>query len=77
MGVREKNPVRGKTVKVRSQGLGMTSHAANPIVEIVDGDKENIWFFLTESEWTGEEPEHHPACKLPRCHYVSISNQND
>lgn len=68
MSVREENTLCCETVEVGSQGLGMTFHTANPIVEIVYRNKENMGLFLTESQRTGEESNRYPSSQFSQNH---------
>ena len=42
MGIFEKNAGGSQTVQIRGKGLRVTTHAADPIVQIVDCDKKDI-----------------------------------
>ena len=42
MGIFEQNAGGGQTVQIRGKGLRVTTHAADPIVQIVDCNKKNI-----------------------------------
>lgn len=43
MRVRKENPAAGKPIDVRRQRLRMAAQAADPVVEIVEGDEEDVW----------------------------------
>jgi hypothetical protein len=42
MGIAEKDAARGQAVQVRRLRLGMTVHAPDPIVQVVNGDHEHV-----------------------------------
>jgi hypothetical protein len=44
--VAEQRAALGQSVNIRGQRLGMSPEASNPIVQVIDRDKENIfgWF---------------------------------
>ena len=44
MSVGEKNPSSGEPVNVGRPGVRMPTEAANPVVQIIDGDEEDIGF---------------------------------
>ena len=43
MGLLEENPIASKFVDVRSLCLGMSAEAADPVVQVVDSDEQNVW----------------------------------
>ena len=45
MGVGEKHSARGKTIDIRGLRLGVTAQTANPIVEVIYGDQQNVGLF--------------------------------
>ena len=58
----EENPLAGKLVDVGSLRLWMSSEASNPVVQIVDGDEQNVrpidrgvGVSLIESKYRDEE----------------------
>ena len=42
MSIFEENAGGGQTVQIRGKGLRVTTHAADPIVQIVDCNKKNV-----------------------------------
>ena len=42
MGIREDNPSFGKAIHVRRQRLRMSAKKADPIVQVIDGDEQDI-----------------------------------
>ena len=43
MRVGERHAHRAQPIKVGRLGLGIDAHVAHPVVQVVDGDEENIW----------------------------------
>ena len=43
MRITKKRAARRKPVEVRRPGLRMSPEAADPIVQVVDGDEQNVW----------------------------------
>ena len=50
MSIGEQRPPLGEAVNVRRLDLRMTAQATNPIILIIDGDKEDIRFLLPEQK---------------------------
>ena len=44
MGVGKKHPAFGQRVNIRCLYLRMTLEASHPVIEIINGDEENIGF---------------------------------
>ena len=44
MRVRENNPFGSQLIHVRRSGLGIALQHAIPVVQIIDGDEQYIWF---------------------------------
>ena len=44
MCVREDNPFGSQLIHVRGVGLGIALQAPSPVVEIIDGNKQNVGF---------------------------------
>ena len=42
VGVGEEDGLGGESLEVRSEGLRVTSEGANPVVEVIDGDEEDV-----------------------------------
>ena len=58
VGVGEEGAPLGEGVDVRCPGLGMSAEAADPVVEVVDGDEDDVGFFCGgagEKEGEAEE----------------------
>jgi hypothetical protein len=43
MRITEKDSPRSQTVNIGSLRLWMTTKATDPIIQVVDGNKQNIW----------------------------------
>ena len=43
MGVREEHAPRRETIDIRCLRLWVSAEAADPIVEVVDGNEEDVW----------------------------------
>ncbi len=50
MGVGKQRAPRGKPVEVGSLYLRVPAQTADPIIQVIDGDEEDIGFFLSISE---------------------------
>lgn len=46
MRIGEQHPAGRQPVKIRRTGLRMSTQAANPVVEIIHGDKQDVWLDL-------------------------------
>ena len=44
MGVSEEDSPVGQSINVGRPGIGMPPQTANPVIEVIDGDEEDIWF---------------------------------
>ncbi len=61
MGLFEEDSLAGKLVDIGSLRLGMSSEATNPVVQVIDGDEQNVRLFrgggvsLFESKYRNEE----------------------
>jgi hypothetical protein len=44
VGVREEDPARGEAVEIRGEGLGMPAEAPDPVIQVIEGDEENVGF---------------------------------
>jgi hypothetical protein len=42
MGVGEQHPARGQAIEVGRLGVRMSTQAADPIVQVIDGDEQDI-----------------------------------
>jgi hypothetical protein len=40
--VGEENSAGSEAIKIRGDRLGMPAHASNPVIEIVEGNEENV-----------------------------------
>ena len=49
MGVGEVPPPLGQGIHVRSDRLGVATHEAHPVVEVIDGNEQDIGFFISSS----------------------------
>lgn len=44
MGVIEIDSAAGQMIDVRRPGLWIPSHTTNPVIQVVDGDEQNVGF---------------------------------
>lgn len=58
MGLLEKGPSLCKGINMRSSGLGVTSKAANPVVQVIHRDKKNVRL-LSSPRNGGQYPNRH------------------
>ena len=42
VGVGEEDGLGGEALEVRSEGLGVTTEGTDPVVEVIDGDEEDV-----------------------------------
>ena len=45
MGIGEKNPALGKAVEIRRDRLRIAAHTANPVIQIIHCNEEDVGFF--------------------------------
>lgn len=45
MGIREESALGCQSVDIRCSRLGVTAKTACPVVEVVDGEENDVWFF--------------------------------
>ena len=58
MGIGKQGAARSKSVDVRGDGVWPALHAANPIVEIIDGDHQDVGTLVRQGRVDGK-PQHH------------------
>ena len=59
MGVVESNSAAGQLIDVRRLGLGVPSQTTNPVIEVVDGDEQDVGFLDRHSKWSKRLQENH------------------
>lgn len=55
VGVAEKDAAFGETIQVGREGLRMSAHATDPVIEIVQGDEKDVGFLGRERGAESEE----------------------
>jgi hypothetical protein len=45
MSIRKENATRGEPVQVRGDGLAVTAHATDPVIQIIHRDEKDVGFF--------------------------------
>ena len=51
MGVGEQNALLKELIHVRRLDLRVSAHRALPIVQVIDRNKKNVWFFRRAKVW--------------------------
>ena len=57
MGIGEKNPALGKAVEIRRDRLRIAAHAANPVIQIIHRNEEDVGFLFFPENGSRQEQE--------------------
>ena len=49
MSIGKVSPPLGQGIHVRSDRLGVATHEAHPVVEVIDGNEQDVGFFISSS----------------------------
>jgi hypothetical protein len=44
MRVEKQRPARGKLIEVRRLHLRVPTHAPDPVIQVIDGNEQDVWF---------------------------------
>ena len=58
MGIGEKNSALGKAVEIRRDRLRIAAHAANPVIQIIHRNEEDVGFLFSPENGRRQEQEH-------------------
>ncbi len=73
MSIREQHAAHGEPVDIRSQSLRMPIHTADPVIQIVDSDEQNIGLVCGEgSSGGGKNRDCHESQEKSMCDHRSL-----
>ena len=58
MGIGEKSPALGEAVEIRRDRLRITAHAANPVIQIIHRNEEDVGLLFFPENGRRQEQEH-------------------
>ena len=66
MGIIKKHTTGSQSVDIRSLSLGVSTQATNPIIEIIDGDEQNIGPALPTFLSANKQVERHTNTRMKK-----------